>query len=708
MDIYIQRACIRMDNRYYVSSSKLQKIIFSTLSVNFTPHGPCATRTIGTLEFDSAPCFICDFWPPSASSWIERSHSWPQRHVVNDIVNNGCHLVAIGHKLGIHEDHEWRISFSRAEQKLVYAMNHCQFLTYGLLKLFLSEIINNGLHEDDKLLCSYHMKTAIFWVIQQNTIPHWCPQNLLEGFWVCFKLILKWVYEGVCPNFFIPDNNMFLSKIYGNKQHKLFIRLYGLYEKRLEFLLHSPSIRLCILDVLLNPILLYICTDEHTLISEAEFDINLFHEINNYYAINFDQLNLQRYAKYMHTIEQIIDLPLLTKYRDIMLQKLTADVLQQFAFSLHMETYTHENKLRSRANKLSCHMLKLTAKFGCITDMLYIAMYYYKTHRYMKALYIIEIVKVKLAQPYLMYESKVDTKMYIEAVGGQSWCIKMKQTVAWNIGLENIIHYINELIPEQQFAYQNNHPKLIVPPFILLYMLEILCYRHVDTMRVQTALEDLQTLVHYDQGELIDLEQRDISWQILGICQQVTGNFQAALYSYQQSLRQEPNNDIQKATEMRRNEILNEFRKNSREYWSKSFALKTPSKGLDGKEPEKRSENVGMCLDKYKSKVVDQIQDTTKGRSRVPTLVDGCQRNCDEAMVDLKTSYVTGKVYALVLDSPFADVIIGNNVSILKPMEDGKEVRMEGDDENTCVSVQTRLQTEFEHGNSSFQKKSKR
>lgn len=39
--------------------------------------------------------------------------------------------------LGLHENEEWRISFSQAEYKFVCAMNHCQFLTFGLLKLFL-------------------------------------------------------------------------------------------------------------------------------------------------------------------------------------------------------------------------------------------------------------------------------------------------------------------------------------------------------------------------------------------------------------------------------------------------------------------------------------------------------------------------------------------------------------------------------------------
>ncbi|XP_062600415.1 uncharacterized protein LOC134262055 [Saccostrea cucullata] len=446
-DQNIQTACIRVNNRYYISSSEYRKKTWchavSALPDSF-PHGPCVSGFKRSLEYDLAKCFASDFWPPCASSWLDRCHSWPKPHIIDEIVKNGCHFVAIGNTLGHHVHNEWRISFSFAEHKLVSAMNHCQFLTYGLLKLFLTEIVNNGLNDDDKLLCSYHIKTAVFWVIQQNTLQHWCPHILLECFWICFKLVLKWVYEGVCPHFFIPQNNMFLSKVHGEAQHQLFVRLYELYEKGIVFLLHSPSIRSCIINVLHNS-RLSICTDEHFLISEAEFDKKLLMEI--YTNDILDTPNLETCMRYIHTIEQMVHSPLLTQYQVVMLKKLATAVLQKTAFIMHMESYTHKNKLRYRADKYSSHMLKLAAKFGFITDMMYIAIYYSKTHRYMEALSIIETIKVKLAQPYVMYGLKVDAEMYTEAVGGLSWFIKMRQAVALDIIFDNDIHYISELIP---------------------------------------------------------------------------------------------------------------------------------------------------------------------------------------------------------------------------------------------------------------------
>ncbi|XP_065923604.1 uncharacterized protein [Magallana gigas] len=278
----VQSACVRMNDRVYISSSIYRQLTCSKAYPNSTVHGPCGSGNIaGRLEYDTAHCFACDFLPPSASSWKDRCHAWPDPEVVNDIVRNGCHFVAIGHPFGPHENEEWRISFSQAEYKCVSAMNHSQFLTYGLLKLFLKEVINQQSEETIKLLCSYHMKTTVFWAIQQNTLPHWCPQNLLAGFWVCFKLLLKCVYEGICPNFFIPQNNLFLTKVHGSAQNRLFLQLHELYKKGLACLLQSSSIRSYIIDVLNNP-RAFVCTDESLIMSEVDYDIELLNTIGSF------------------------------------------------------------------------------------------------------------------------------------------------------------------------------------------------------------------------------------------------------------------------------------------------------------------------------------------------------------------------------------------------------------------------------------------
>ncbi|XP_065941360.1 uncharacterized protein [Magallana gigas] len=501
----VQSACVIMNDKVFISSSTFIQIACSARVPFFTVHGPCGSGSINGEEYDHADCFVCDFWPPSASSWIDRCHSWPGPEVVDDIVRSGCHFVAIGHPLGPHEHEEWRISFSRAEYKLVYSMNHSQFLTYGLLKLFLKEIINQQTKENNKLLCSYHIKTSVFWALQQNTLPHLCPQNFLAGFWVCFKLLLKWVYEGTCPNFFIPQNNMFVSKVHGSAQNRLFIQLHELYKKGLACLLQSSSIRTYIIDVLYNP-RLTICTDEKLIAPESTTDTEMFNSIDKRFGIRCHHVCI----KCLVAVQHLIASPL-TEYQNIKLQKVTANMFQQMAFILkNMQTNTSGNKEIYVADKKICYILKLAAKFGFVSDLLYIAMFYYKTLRY---------TKVKLAQPYLMYKRRVDRERYTEAVGGQSWSTKMRQAVANDIILDTIICYISELIPEQQSALQIGYNVLSIPILAMLHFLEFLCYRHIDATLSLAALDELQ----HSQGRYVN-RGGPIYWEILGICQQITGN----------------------------------------------------------------------------------------------------------------------------------------------------------------------------------------
>lgn len=79
-------------------------------------------------------------------------------------------------------------------------------------------------------------------------------------------------------------------------------------------------------------------------------------------------------------------------------------------------------------------------------------------------------------------------------------------------------------------------------------MLEFVSYRHVDTMRARTALHDLEAHVHHEH-------RLYISWEILGICQHMAGYVQAALYSYQQSLREDTFNEKQNVTAQKINSL---------------------------------------------------------------------------------------------------------------------------------------------------------
>ncbi|XP_061193212.1 uncharacterized protein LOC133201425 [Saccostrea echinata] len=142
----IRSSCIMSNNEVYISSTLFREnhlhLIWSQCHGWASPflHGPCSTIVVQQEnEVDNAYCLQSQHWPIGALPWIQRcrQQGWPSENVVSDILNGGFHVVPIGSTP--ENGDEWRISFSLAEQKLVYSMNHCQFLCYGLFKIFLKE-----------------------------------------------------------------------------------------------------------------------------------------------------------------------------------------------------------------------------------------------------------------------------------------------------------------------------------------------------------------------------------------------------------------------------------------------------------------------------------------------------------------------------------------------------------------------------------------
>lgn len=181
--------------------------------------------------------------------------------------------------------------------------------------------------EEDKLLCSYHMKTAVLWVLQHSTITECCPQNILKYFWACFKLILKWVYEGICPNFFIPENNMFLTNIYGSNQRRLFDKLHQIYEKGLLCLFESCSIKTYLMSPLTNEIRTGII-DENLLIRKLYFELETYELVSiSCFKNCFEAL---RFVKRLTELR-------LSPIQSILIQKLTYNCYKHTAFLSYLK-----------------------------------------------------------------------------------------------------------------------------------------------------------------------------------------------------------------------------------------------------------------------------------------------------------------------------------------------------------------------------------
>ncbi|XP_062593279.1 uncharacterized protein LOC134254771 [Saccostrea cucullata] len=350
-DCFIRQTRVSFNDKFYLSNLIWRKEMLQMSNEYFKnakSHGPCITKSCAGTEIDEVYCLASIHWPKSALKWIERSlnYTWPPEFVIKEILNNGYHCVPIGSRptcddLCVDQELEWRLSFSRAEKRLVNTMNHTQFLCYGLLKIFLKEVINDCIEKP--LLCSYHIKTTMFWIIQFGTIQ-WYPTNLLNSFWKCLKYLIHSVNRGVLSNFFNSQNNMFANKVIGEERIFLLEQLNRYYKMGVSCLLLSPTLRAIVEPALVNPSFESPFADGHV---KSVPDIDL------YYTKMLSVLSYYRLGNQSQCLQSLADLKILLHDSDrcvsVCLRDISWQILgicQQVVGDLHGALQSYQESLK--------------------------------------------------------------------------------------------------------------------------------------------------------------------------------------------------------------------------------------------------------------------------------------------------------------------------------------------------------------------------
>ena len=146
-------------------------------------------------------------WPDCASEWLvrQRHFQWPSSDMIQRCKELGCLFVPKGHPFSDEQHLQWRISLSLQERFLVTQFNSVQLKCYVLLKILKKERVD--CHMKD-VLSSYHLKTCMFYMIENTPTNFWRPENLLNCCIGCLKTVLLCVERGNLPNYFIPAENM--------------------------------------------------------------------------------------------------------------------------------------------------------------------------------------------------------------------------------------------------------------------------------------------------------------------------------------------------------------------------------------------------------------------------------------------------------------------------------------------------------------------
>ena len=178
---------------------------------------------------DNVPSILCKFWPTSATEWKDRPrhYGWPSQRDKEYIEQFGCHLVPVGHPLSAKKSLEWRLSFSIAERTLVWSFNHTQLQCYAVMKLILKEYVKTKCAEKHKsVLCSYFIKTFLFWQFEKIERSFWQIANLSGCIVYLFREFFSCIRTGVLRHYFVPRFNLLEIKLTPDAQTEL-LKIFG-------------------------------------------------------------------------------------------------------------------------------------------------------------------------------------------------------------------------------------------------------------------------------------------------------------------------------------------------------------------------------------------------------------------------------------------------------------------------------------------------
>ena len=194
---------------------------------------------------DQVPSIHCPFWPRGAEEWLHRPRrcSWPTPSDITQISDFGCHLVAVGYPQSSSKEMEWRISFSVAERFLVWSFNHVQIQCYAVMKIFLKEFIKVRCSPPNYVLCSYFIKTFLFWKFEVTESSFWCAEN----FCACISFLLveftKCIRNRELPHYFFPSFNLLSVKLTRQAQRELLLILETAKEHDIAILRECSTLR---------------------------------------------------------------------------------------------------------------------------------------------------------------------------------------------------------------------------------------------------------------------------------------------------------------------------------------------------------------------------------------------------------------------------------------------------------------------------------
>ena len=443
---------------------------------------------------DHVDCIRCSFWPSEASEWRDRPRyfGWPTPDDLMYITDFGFHLVAIGDPNSETKLLEWRISFSIAERTLVWSFSHVQMQCYALMKIILKQFIKVRCSPQNQVLCSYFIKTFLFWKYETTEARFWREDNLRECIKYLFTEFSKCIREGSLRHYFIPRFNLLSVKLTPAAQREL-LQLFDIVIVSDISILKDCG---CLQEIWSS--FLQIIAEGNDIIACFIHNANSSLSFKNDKCILecFESLNyhigqcLSEYPQSFNKVfHQVLSLSCKTPLQDLVLKRLLFDGYISSA------THTWSSKNRCRY-KLQRHFPLEMCSFDISTCKLTCAIFLYMAGDYHLILGIINKVLSSIPPFALHHHGSLQTiQLYMDVYRDSSVTIIQKANNAWMFTM-NFPRYTLYPLPlaiKIELYFKRFDVKL--SPFTCAYYLQFLCY--FDLHQYENRDRALEQLVDF-------------------------------------------------------------------------------------------------------------------------------------------------------------------------------------------------------------------
>ncbi|XP_063414647.1 uncharacterized protein LOC134696663 isoform X1 [Mytilus trossulus] len=383
----------------------------------------------------------------------------------------------------------------------------------------------------EALLCSYFLKTIIFWVSEELLPSVWTPENLIPCFMRCFRRLIFCVEYSVCPHYFIPENNLFENKIEGKERELLLSNLENLHSNDWKCIFRSPQITLFEpspnLDI---PLIPFICNFQK--LANSDFLLKLK---ENFFLMGNTK---KGYVQAVHNLLYLQSTRI--QYIHLYLMSSLSENMPEAMPQIKRDGNKYYYK---QYNTYLSYLLQNTHQ-DCVSEWLILASLFYKTQQYNKVLYLTLYSLSKCTSEKLCQgEDLTDTQ--IELLSLKTIQKKGKINLLKLLKVQCCAFGRTFLIPtELQMNVPIDEIKFfpILPPVVLAHFLRVLCHYHLNNIkqcRKSVSALGLTIAEDYFIPKCRKAEKAD-SFDCLGVALQLIGETENAKQAFVRSIELKP------------------------------------------------------------------------------------------------------------------------------------------------------------------------